>query len=102
MTEAEKQDARKAAKKANASETLTLEMLVREHASAVLGLCIIHVKNFHDGEDIMQDVFLRAFTRIDTLRDHITTRVCEKPSPANSRALFAWPFFCASGPGRLE
>ncbi|KPK38125.1 MAG: hypothetical protein AMJ65_13340 [Phycisphaerae bacterium SG8_4] len=49
-------------------------MLVRDHASAVLGLCIAHVKNFHDGEDIMQDVFLKAFTRLDTLRDHARAR----------------------------
>ncbi len=64
----------KAANKANAGETLTPEMLVCEHASAVLGLCIAHVKNFHDGEDIMQDVFLKAFTRIGTLRDHTRAR----------------------------
>ncbi len=74
MTEAEKRNARKAATKADAREEVTPEMLVREHASAVLGLCIAHVKNFHDGEDIMQDVFLRAFTRIGTLRDHTRAR----------------------------
>jgi len=74
LTKAERQDARKAAKKANARETLTPEVLVREHASAVLGLCIAHMKNFHDGEDVMQDVFLKAFTRIDTLRDHTWAR----------------------------
>ena len=74
MSEAERQDARKAAKKANARENLTPEVLVREHASAVLGLCIAHMKNFHDGEDVMQDVFLKAFTRIDTLRDHTRAR----------------------------
>ncbi|MHC4146587.1 MAG: hypothetical protein ACYSUD_17655 [Planctomycetota bacterium] len=51
MSETERQDGRKAAKKANARETLTSEVLVREHASAVLGLCIAHVKNFHDGYD---------------------------------------------------
>jgi RNA polymerase sigma-70 factor (ECF subfamily) len=74
LTEAERQDTRKAGNKANAGETLTPETLVREHASAVLGLCIAHVKNFHDGEDIMQDVFLKAFTRIGTLRDHTRAR----------------------------
>ena len=74
MTEAERQDTRKAGKKANAGEILTCETLVREHASAVLGFCIAHMKNFHDGEDIMQDVFLKAFTRIDTLRDHTRAR----------------------------
>ena len=74
MTEAERQDAREAAKKADARGTLTPEMLVREHASAVLGFCITYAKDFHDGEDIMQSVFLKAFTRIDTLRDHTRTR----------------------------
>lgn len=50
------------------------ESLVREHAAAVLGLCITYTKNFHDGEDIMQDVFLRAFAKIDTLRDQTRAR----------------------------
>ncbi len=74
MTEAERQDARKAAKEADAREALTPEMLVREHASAVLGFCITYAKDFHDGEDIMQSVFIKAFTRIDTLRDHTRAR----------------------------
>lgn len=74
MTEAERQDTRKTAKKADARKTLTPEMLVREHASAVLGLCITFTKSVHDGEDIMQDVFLQAFTKIDTLRDHTRAR----------------------------
>lgn len=52
-----------------AGETLTVQMLVRKYASAVLGLCIAHTKNFHDSEDIMQEVFLKAFTKIRTLRD---------------------------------
>lgn len=52
-----------------AGETLTPQMLVHKYASAVLGLCIAHTKNFHDSEDIMQEVFLKAFTKIHTLRD---------------------------------
>ena len=39
-------------------------MLVREHAPAVLGLCLAHTRNLHDGEDIMQDVFLKAFENL--------------------------------------
>ncbi len=74
MAENEKQNARQAAKKASAAEKVTPEMLVCEHASAVLGLCIAYTKDFHDGADIMQDVFLKAFTRIDTLRDHTRAR----------------------------
>jgi RNA polymerase sigma-70 factor (ECF subfamily) len=52
-----------------AVEPLTPQMLVRKYASAVLGLCIAHTKNFHDSEDIMQEVFLKAFTKIHTLRN---------------------------------
>lgn len=74
MNEAEQRDTRKAAYTAAAGEVLTPETLVREHAAAVLGLCITYTKNFHDGEDIMQDVFLRAFTKIDTLRDQTRAR----------------------------
>jgi RNA polymerase sigma-70 factor (ECF subfamily) len=59
---------------ADARKTLTPETLVREHASAVLGFCITCTKNFHDGEDIMQDVFLQAFTKLKTLRDHTRAR----------------------------
>jgi RNA polymerase sigma-70 factor (ECF subfamily) len=55
--------------KNNSSEPLMPQMLVRKYASAVLGLCIAHTKNFHDSEDIMQEVFLKAFTKIHTLRD---------------------------------
>ncbi|MGD8499492.1 MAG: sigma-70 family RNA polymerase sigma factor [Phycisphaerales bacterium] len=74
MTKAGAQNTRKAAKKANASKTLTPEILVREHASAVLGLCMAYTENFHDSEDIMQDVFLKAFTKLGTLRDHTRAR----------------------------
>jgi RNA polymerase sigma-70 factor (ECF subfamily) len=48
---------------------LTPETLVRKYAPAVLGLCIAHTKNFHDSQDIMQEVFLRAMTKLKTLRD---------------------------------
>ena len=74
MTEAEPQDTRRTAETANARETLTPEKLVREHASVVLGFCISFTKDFHDGEDIMQSVFLQAFTRLRTLRDHKAAR----------------------------
>jgi RNA polymerase sigma factor (sigma-70 family) len=50
-------------------ETLTPQTLVRKYASAVLGLCIAHTKNFHDSEDIMQEVFIQAISKLDTLKD---------------------------------
>ena len=74
LTEPQRQDSRRATKTADAGGNLTPERLVREHASAVLGLCIAYTKDFHDGEDIMQEVFLKSFTRIDTLRDHSRAR----------------------------
>jgi RNA polymerase sigma-70 factor (ECF subfamily) len=55
-------------------EALTPEMLVRKYSSAVLSLCIAHTKNFHDSEDIMQEVFLRAMTKLKTLRDEDRAR----------------------------
>ena len=53
---------------AKAKIAITPQELVRKYASAVLGLCIAHTKNFHDSEDIMQDVFIKAITKLDTLR----------------------------------
>ena len=52
-----------------AGEALTPQMLVHKYASTVLGLCIANTKNFHDSEDIMQEVFLKAYTKFHTLRD---------------------------------
>jgi RNA polymerase sigma-70 factor (ECF subfamily) len=69
LAEAERQDTRGAADTAAAGKTLTPEMLVREHAAAVLGFCIAFTKSVHDGEDIMQDVFLQAFAKLETLRE---------------------------------
>ena len=47
----------------------TVESLVRDHATVVLGVCLAHTKNLHDSEDIMQDVFLKAFLKLHTLRN---------------------------------
>ena len=74
MTRAEPRDTRRIAKTAAAIKDLTPERLVRDHASAVLGFCMTFTKNFHDSEDIMQDVFFQAFTKLDTLRDPARVR----------------------------
>ena len=74
MAGAEAQDIAKDADLGNTEETLTPQGLVGKYASAVLGLCIAHTKNFHDSEDIMQEVFLRAFERFDTLKDRTRAR----------------------------
>lgn len=65
----ETEQLKKSRDKKTAGEILTPRMLVQKYASAVLGLCIAHTKNFHDSEDIMQEVFLKAFKKIHTLRD---------------------------------
>ena len=74
MANGEAKDTRRSAEMVDAGKTVTPEMLVREHASAVLGFCITFTKNFHDSEDIMQDVFLQAFTKLWTLRDPTRVR----------------------------
>ncbi|MHC4498026.1 MAG: RNA polymerase sigma factor [Planctomycetota bacterium] len=74
MAEAGQQRSSEAVNAADAGATLTPEGLVRRYASAVLGLCLAHTKNFHDSEDIMQDVFLKAMTRLKTLRDETRAR----------------------------
>ena len=75
----------KTADTAEDKETLTPEALVRRYASMILGICLANTKNLHDSEDIMQDVFLKAFKKLNTLRDHtrvgpwlckITRRMC--------------------------
>jgi RNA polymerase sigma-70 factor (ECF subfamily) len=45
------------------------EVLVHEHRAAVLALCLAHTRNLHDAEDLVQDVFVRAFDKLDSLRD---------------------------------
>ena len=74
MANGESKDTRRNAEMVDAKKTVTPEKLVREHASAVLGFCITFTKNFHDSEDIMQDVFLQAFTKLWTLRDPTRVR----------------------------
>jgi len=62
------------ADKADMREAITPEMLVHRYASAVLGICLAHTKNFHDSEDVMQDVFLKAVKKFHTLRDYSKAR----------------------------
>ncbi len=51
------------------TETPTPESMVRRYASAVWGVCLANTRNIHDSEDIMQDVFIKAFTKLHTLKD---------------------------------
>ncbi|MHC4499850.1 MAG: RNA polymerase sigma factor, partial [Planctomycetota bacterium] len=74
MTEAGQQRTSEAANVGGRRTSLTPEGLVRKYASAVLGLCLAHTKNFHDSEDIMQEVFLKAMMKLKTLRDETRAR----------------------------
>ena len=47
---------------------LAVQRLVREYASVVLGVCMAYTRNLHDSEDMMQETFIKAITKIDTLR----------------------------------
>lgn len=74
MTNGESKDTCRNAEIVEAETTVTPEKLVREHASVVLGYCMTFTKNFHDSEDIMQDVYLQAFTKLRTLRNPARVR----------------------------
>ena len=85
MAKAETQGKRVEPDTTDLQPTPTPESLVRDHARAVLGVCLANTKNLHDSEDIMQDVFLKAFLKLHTLRDprrarawllQITRRAC--------------------------
>lgn len=69
MAKAEQQARRVEPNTADLQGPLTPELLVRKYASAVLGVCLAHTRNLHDGEDIMQDVFLKACAKLHTLKD---------------------------------
>ena len=47
---------------------LTVQRLVREYASVVLGVCMAYTRNLHDSEDMMQETFIKAITKINTLK----------------------------------
>ena len=48
--------------------TLTAQRLVREYASAVMGVCMTYTHNLHDSEDMMQETFVKAIEKINTLK----------------------------------
>ena len=75
MTRPESQNTLGTANTTDVKGSLTPEVLVRKYSSAVLGFCLAHIQNVHDGEDIMQDVFLKAFKKLNTLKDHSRARV---------------------------
>jgi RNA polymerase sigma-70 factor (ECF subfamily) len=52
-----------------ASGAITPEALFHRYARAVFAVCLANTRNYHDAEDVMQSVFLKATTTISTLRD---------------------------------
>ena len=55
-------------------DVIMREALVRRHASAVLAVCLAQTRNLHDAEDVMQEVFMKAFAKFDALRDKTGAR----------------------------
>ncbi|MHC5060630.1 MAG: RNA polymerase sigma factor [Planctomycetota bacterium] len=74
MTEAEQRNTLQNPKMEDVHGAVTPQMLVRKYSGVVLGLCLAHTKHIHDAEDIMQEVFLKAFTKLGTLRDSTKAR----------------------------
>lgn len=50
-------------------ERLDCASLVRRYSSAVMAICLASTQRVHDAEDLMQEVFVRALTRLYTLRE---------------------------------
>ena len=69
MNTAESQNITDVAGTADRRKVLDAQTLVHRYAPAVLGVCLAHAKSMHDGEDLMQEVFLKAVSKLHTLRD---------------------------------
>ena len=50
------------------------EMMVRLHKQTVFAVCLANTRNVHDAEDMTQEVFLKAFRKLDRLRDKESLR----------------------------
>jgi RNA polymerase sigma-70 factor (ECF subfamily) len=48
--------------------------LFRSHAQAVFAVCLANTQNYHDAEDAMQAVFLKAIAKTSTLREPARAR----------------------------
>ena len=54
--------------------TATPDALFRSHAQAVFAVCLANTRNYHDAEDLMQAVFLKAIAKISSLREPARAR----------------------------
>ena len=48
--------------------TATPDALFQAHARAVFAVCLANTQNYHDAEDLMQAVFMKAIAKISSLR----------------------------------
>ena len=48
--------------------------LFRLHAQAVFAVCLANTKNYHDAEDVVQAVFLKAIAKTSSLREPARAR----------------------------
>jgi RNA polymerase sigma factor (sigma-70 family) len=46
----------------------------RLHAQAVFAVCLANTQNYHDAEDVMQAVFLKAIAKTSSLREPASAR----------------------------
>lgn len=85
MNRAESKNSRLTSNTADPQVDCSTETLFRRHGPAVWGICLAHARDIHDGEDIMQEVFLKAFSKLGMLREpqkarawllQITRRTC--------------------------
>jgi RNA polymerase sigma-70 factor (ECF subfamily) len=53
----------------DAQDAVTTAALFRAHASAVFAVCLANTQNYHDAEDVMQNVFLKTTAKISSLHD---------------------------------
>lgn len=74
MTLRQKHSAGESIGATDSKERLSVQGLVNEHASAVLGMCIAHTRSIHDAEDVAQEVLLRACAKIGSLREPSSAR----------------------------
>jgi RNA polymerase sigma-70 factor (ECF subfamily) len=44
--------------------------IIERYKDAVFGVSLARLRNFHDAEDVTQQVFLEAFERLGALKDH--------------------------------
>jgi RNA polymerase sigma factor (sigma-70 family) len=50
------------------------ETLVEQYGRAVFAVCLAHTGNIHDAQDVMQDVFVRALAKLDSLQNPRSAR----------------------------